>query len=328
MHIVIIGIVCLIIFILLARSILFNPRVNSVLHLLAVIYILYIGINSGSPLLILLSLIIIIDCIRDIVMAKKYYRDIDISVDKLFVIKSLTAIPLLLTSRIIFLLFVYPLISLSVSSDFRRKIKSGHPLPHKSLYSKLEARNYYFGKLIDKALKKSNIVGNIETVDEEAKISRIKLANLYPEKILAMIIDLLPNEKKEKRKAAENALSRWDIKNNYAYLPSAVFEKYPGLITEVMSQKGVVPPWGLSRFEELKPLSLSIPIGYDNNERTRWGEYFIVKALNPLVSDGTFEDLDFSDEILDNHAYRYSKSKVTMPSIDANNDPRFALDDD
>lgn len=61
--------------------------------------------------------------------------------------------------------------------------------------------------------------------------------------------------------------------------------------------------------------------------RTEWAVYFIILALQPLVESGEFTDDILNDnDVFDNHAYQYLNSKVQLNSIDADNDPRFALD--
>lgn len=86
----------------------------------------------------------------------------------------------------------------------------------------------------------------------------------------------------------------------------------------------------IKTFSELGTLNLLYPVTENTKDRlTEWSEFFIIQALQPLVAQGIFEDDDFNDnDAMDNHAYQYVESKVSMPSINADEDPRFALDDD
>ena len=322
----IIAFVVIILLILLGKYILFSPRVNSVI---TIIWFAIIVIHApGSIVLIIIP---IIDCIRDIMIAEDYYEDLEIGIDKLFMIKSLTSILTLGFARVIFLFIVGPIISRSVSSDIKKKIAAGQPMPYKSLYSKLKARNYYYAKKINMLEQEGVVIANIKTVDDEANIRRKKFDELYPEKLLAKLTDMVAGDKeiKEKRKEAEKKLKPWSIKECYAYLSFAVFEQYPKLISEVMSKKGTYSPSVIKDFKELKDLQLPLVFNSGNDKSMEWSEFFIIQALQPLVADGIFEDNDFSDnDALNTHAYRYSKSEVPMPSIDASNDPLLALDDD
>lgn len=333
MHYVIIAIIVIGIIILLGKHVLFNPRVNSIIGIIC--YILLISLAwrreiGISIIAIILISIAIIDCIRDIIIAENYYEDIEIAVDKLYMIKSLTSILTLGFARVIFLLVVGPLLSYSVSSDVKRKIQSGYPLPHSSCYSRLEAKNYYYAKRIDRLEKEGAVISNIKTVNSEAKIRRKKLDSLYPEKLLAKMADMVAGDKdmKAKRKEAEAKLNSYSLKKCYAYLSSSTFERLPQLLSEVMSKK---PPYSVSyikNFEELKALNLTISFVSYDNKNTDWSEYFIIQALQPLVSDGTFQDFDWNDnDPFDNHVYQYTKSVVQMKSIDGDTDPLFALDD-
>lgn len=98
---------------------------------------------------------------------------------------------------------------------------------------------------------------------------------------------------------------------------------------EAMSGRGTCPLPDIKYFPELQRLNLVAPDDVNRVHAGLWFDYFIIQALRPLVSEGTFEDNDFNDsDPLDCHAYHYSHSTKTMPSVDADNDPRFALDDD
>lgn len=326
---IIIAVVLIAIIILLTKHLLFNPILNAVISIIWFAFLGFGFAQMGAGIIVLPISIIIIDCVRDIVISKDYYESIEIEIDKRFLVKSLTAIFSLGFARIIFLLVVDPLLSHSVASEIKQQLRCEHPLPHSSFFSPSKAKNYYYAKQMGRLEKKGAVISNIQTVENETEIRRRKLSGLYPEKLLAKLSDIVAGDKdlKEKRKEAEGKLKSY--KSYYAYLSTAVFEKYPPLISEAMSKKGCCPLASIKSFEELKALNLTLPLALNNSKDSEWSEYFIIQALRPLVFSGTFEDCDFNDkDVFDNHAYQYAKSAVRMPSIDADNDPLFALDDD
>lgn len=309
---------------------LFEPRFNSIL---SIIYFIWAGIKIreiGMDYLLLFVLTGIVDCIRDIVIAKDCYKSMDVEIDKFYLVKSLITIFTLGLGRTIFLLVVNPVMNIAVSKDIKQQVRDGKALPDASFYSKLKAVNYCYGKQIGKLEREGVVVSNKNTVDSETKIRREKLEKLYPKKMLDKIVDKLAGDKvlKEKRENAEKSLQ--SMNKCYAYLSTAVFEQYPKALTMVMSVKGRYSVSVISKFQELKPYNLMQPIkGISEDRNQEWSEYFIIQALQPLVAEGIFDDMDLNDnDAMDNHAYQYTKSTVTMPSIDGDQDPRFALDDD
>lgn len=317
-----------------AKHVLFNPVVNSVIVgilyliiLIGMIKGLYVRINETGDFIylipgsipIMIGLLVIFDCIWDIIHAENYYSDIEFSIDIGFAVKSLSSIPTLGLSRLVFLCIVRPIRSICTLLDIKKTIRDGYPL--------LSGENYYHMKWIRRLEKKGVIVSNIETVKNEAKKRRKKLDALYPKKTLEKVLDKVAGDKvvKEKRKEAEMRLQPQSLTRCCAYLSAAVFEQYPKLITEVMEEKGCHSVSDIKKFEELKSLHLTFPFYGKNSE---WSEYFIIQALQPLVIEGTFEDDDLNDnDVFDNHAYRYTKSKVAKKIIDADNNPLLALDD-
>ena len=331
MHYIIIGILVIGVIITLGKYILFEPRVNSIISIIYFLWFAITELKVGDWFPIILISIAMIDCVRDIIIAKDYYADIEIEIDKMYKIKSLSSIFTGGLVRIIFLLIVEPYLSFSVSSDIKKRMEQGYPLPYSSDYSSLQAKNYYYEKRILELVEKGELISNIKTVDSESKVQRKKLDDLYPEKILDKIVDMIAGDKdmKENRKRAERRLQINSIKKNYAYLRTDMFDMYAKLISEVMANKGCYSVLDIKKFEELKELNLMMPIVDNYNEKnSTWSNYFIIQALQPLVVDGVFSDSDFNDnDVFDNHAYQYVKSTVMMPSIDADNEPRLALDD-
>lgn len=346
MHYIIIFIIALLVIIFLGEQILFNPKVNAVISIIITgisigFLIMYFKENATDKTVDIISMgillvpmiIILIDCLRDIILAEKCYKDINVGIDKLFMVKSLLSLFTFGFARIVFLFIIGPIISCMVSWEIKMRIKKEEPLPCSTHFSKLEMKNYYYKKRVEKLENKGILVSNIKTVESEAIVRRKKLEKLYPEKLVAKIVDMVAGdvELKNKRKNAEAKLSSWSLEKNYAYLKKEVFSQFPQLIIEAMEERGYCSVSDIKNFEELRSLKLEDPIflAAYNNKSTEWGEYFIIQALQPLVVDGTFEDNDFNDsDVFDNHAYHYTKSLKSMPSIDGDSDPRFALDDD
>lgn len=305
---------------------LFDPRVNSIIYL---IFFLLVGIGAwqefgSDSFLVLLILIgpIIFDCILDIKRSYNYYSGpTDIRIDKLYLIKSLTAIPTFGFSRIVFRFIVGPCLSLSVLLDIHKKIAAGQPF--QGIRSKLQAKHYYYGKHIRKMVQKGTVVYNGDTIKIETEVISERLRDLYPKNLIEKLVEKLSEDStaEDKRKELEQKLS--DGYRSYAYLNAAVFAQYAQSISEVMRTKGPYSPSDIQNFEELSALNLTVPIGGS----TDWSEYFIIQALQPLVADGTFKDNDFSDGV-DSHVYEHTGSAKAMKSISAENDSRFALDDD
>ncbi len=307
---------------------LFEPKFNSVL---SIIYFLGAGtkiVEMEMNYLLLFVLIGIADCTRDIVIAKDCYESVNVKIDKFYLAKSLITIFTLGLGRTIFLLVVNPVINIVVSKDIKQQIRDGKALPDASFYSKLKVVNYCYGKQIGKLEREGVVVSNKNTVDSETKIRCEKLEKLYPKKMLDKIIDKVAGDKvlKEKRENAEKRLR--SMNKCYAYLSPTVFEQYPKAIINVMSVKGRCSTSLISK--ELKPYNLLQPIKGINEDRNQeWSEFFIIQALQPLVAGGVFDDMDLNDnDVMDNHAYQYTQSTVAMPSIDGDQDPRFALDAD
>lgn len=318
----------------LGKHVLFNPRVNSILTLIgvvvvAIIGIQYIGANFffGLPAII----IIIVDCVRDIMISPDFYSDVEVRIDKLYMAKSLTSLFTYGSSRLVFFLIVQPCLSYSVKKEIQRRIDAWKPLPDSEFFDDLKAKEYYYQKHIDKLLDEGVIVSNIYTVDETVKSRRELLDKLYPKKIVAKIADAVAGDKdaKDIRKKCEKKLASDRIKQYYAYISTEAYDKLKDILIETMSSKGNCSSCNIVHFPELKVFHPDISISKTAfyNATSAWSEYFVIQTLSSLVKENLFEENNFNDnDPFDNPAYRYAKSTVKMPSIDADNDPLLALD--
>ena len=322
--IIIVAIVAIAIVIALIRHVLFNPKLNSVLTIIGLGALCVVW--RDFPIfgyLVVISLIAAIDCIRDIALANELYEDVNDEIDRAYAVKSILSIFTVGHARVIFILIIVPVISLKASSDVKNKMLSGYPLEHISK-SKHGNYNYFYRKKIRKLCETGELISNEKTRTGEMKLSRERLDKLYPEKLIAKLVDAVAGDKdmKQRRKDAEQRIS---ADTGIAYVTAADFKKYPQALIDVMSQKSMCSPIDIKDFKELKSLHFDTAI----DGSTDWAVYFIILALQPLVEKGEFSDDPVNDkDVLDNHAYSYSQSTKQIASVDGDNDPRFALDKD
>lgn len=337
MHYLIIGIIAIVVAfslgVLLLKGIfyallfgLFHPKVNSIIYLIFFLLLGVLSLQQGAVLQLLLIAIVIFDCVLDIRRSISYYicpNTLNPRVDKLYLAKSLTSLLTFGFSRIVFCLIVGPYISFGVLSDIKKKIAEGQPLPAYPPYLGLQAKRYYYSHHIRAIEKKGGLIYNGGTINSETEVIQQRLQDLYPKSLMQKLAEKFTanEESKDLRERLSQKIS--DGHRAYAYLRADVYERYARLIPEAMLTKTCYSPSDIKNFEELSELNLTAPV----NGGTSWGEYFIIQALQPLVDNGTFMDHDISDGA-DIHAYQHTGSTKPMPSIDADNNPLFALDDD
>lgn len=320
--IIIIAIIAIAIVVALIRHVLFNPKLNSVLTIigLGALCIVYRDFSIFGYLLVI-SLIAAIDCIRDIVLAEELYEDVNDVIDRAYAVKSILSILTLGHARVIFILIIVPIISAIASSDVKKKMYSGYPIQPiaKSAHGNY---NHFYRKKLKKLCETGELVSNEKARASEMKISRERLDKLYPEKFIEKIVDMVAGDKDMKQRR-KDAAKRVNSETDIAYVTSEAFKKYPKALIDVMSQKSVCSPIKIKDFKELKSLHFDVTV----NDSTEWAVYFIILALQPLVEKGEFTDEMLNDnDVMDNHAYHYTLSTKQIKSIDADNDPLFALD--
>lgn len=344
---IIIAIFVIGVIVVLAKYVLFHPQVNSVVSIICLFWALikvYIPSNISGLGFCFLFLFPVIDCVRDIIIAPKYYADIEYELDKLYVIKSLTSLFTAGVVRNVFFFIVDPHIARSVRRSLKREIRDGRRLTgstgrhgeHIGWRVMSGARWYHFNKQVKRLEKNGIVISNGETGIQEIEKAKKKLEGLYPKKLVDSILEKVTNNedvelKKSIRRRSEGLLR---LGTSAVYLPTSTYEKIPQLVREAMSDKGVCPLYEIKFFPELQSLNLVKPLKDSDNSwyekhADRWFDYFIIQALQPLVADGTFEDNDFNDnDPLDCHAYRYTMSTKQMPSHGPETDPKWAIDDD
>ena len=331
---IVIGLIVIGIIFALAKFILFNPRANSIISLIGFTILYFYAVSKYNDASFIFFLIIIdIDCIRDIVLAYKYYDYVDVGsdADKFYIIKSIVSLLTLGVARILFLIIVNPIIHLNAKSIIKGKISAGSPLPADKC-GKNQQVNYYYAKELNKFSARAELVSNKSTVDSEIKIMRKRLDAMYPSKFLMKVADFFAGDKdmKEKRKNAEQMLSSDALKEYYAYLPSRVFGNYQQTLINAMSDKTTLSVEDIKKLPELAAINANVPLDSQNGRNSDyWSTFFIVMALSPLIQTGEFEDLDCNTkDPIDIHSYHYTRSTKQMISVNANDDPSLALDDD
>lgn len=326
---------------------LYSPIVNSIIYIILAIFV----VPKNYPASLILIILVIIDCIRDIKIWKNFYNyhdaDFVYGRDKLFNLKSLLGIGFILPTWIltrslplallismiprgIFLIIVYPFISLLIMMGIRKKMQAGYPLncnigktslyiPESSiLISQMfeKPKAYYYDKHVYMLWRKGKLKLNVVIRENEFNISKKKFIGPSPKSKLIKFYNKISHKDLYNELAAVIHIKRFTP----AYLSTKFYKKYPQRIGTVMLTKGTVSPWKIKEFEELKDLNLTIPLENDNS----WSEPFIIEALEELVAEGIIEDLNLSDEVQINHTYRHVESKVEMKSIDLSD----FLDDD
>lgn len=319
------------------KYILFNVKINSVIFMILGIVALSLKppLIPVSTLSVILLVINIIDCIRDIAVSNDFYRSMEYGLDTQFVIKSLSTVALILLGwfvwdknliyaflpRALFLCVINPIIAIKVMFDINGKMEIGYPLPYnKWQYSNSRYECYYYQKIIKSLFDKGELVANIDTVTEERDLSNQKYSKSYPKTILSKITNFFNKETKAKMEEIEEELN--NTSKHKAYISSIYFEQYANIIVKALkAKKTTLSPWKIKELIELKDLNLTAPNGYTGD--VKWSEYFIIKSLKQLVRNGVINDIGNNiDEPLSNHAYG-----VQLKSNNCDNDPRFSLDD-
>lgn len=293
------------------KTILFGPKVNSILTIILLVCFLiadFSELGDGiQPLLKVLWILSILDCIRDILLADSYYR---YGVDRLYAVKSVLSLLTLGLVRGVFLFVVGPLMHRSVTQELRKTVDSGQRVsPH---YRKgLRAEDYYYDKELEKLVQSGELVSNEETLRRELAISKERLKKLSPQKIKDKVVDAVAGEEEAKRLRAnaEKQLSR--LSDARAYLTQSTIDRLGATAAEALKNKGSLSAEAIVRLKQLA--SFHSPQETDS----WWLQMFLIQALAPLVENGTLEENRLSDnDPLDNHVYRHTQSKKDMKVID------------
>lgn len=333
---IIIGIIVIGLVVVFIKYLLFKPKLNATITMLAMVVLGIYIIADGKPfVLVILCAIIIIDCLRDMVLAEQFYDTFEIDddlsdMDKFYAVKSILSIFTLGTVRIIYLFIINPAIHRAAVKYVNSRMNVGHPL-NKTGSSNIRTQ-YYYKKTINKYFAQGMLVSNESIVSKEIALRKSRLENMMPKKLAAKITqtvgDLFTKDKRLKilRDRAKESIERYEKGQCTAYISANHFSTFANEITAYMTDKSKVSAADIKNAPELARLKLNVPNRDDNSD---WGEFFVIMALEGLVREGLYEDEILNDnDPLDTHVYHYVKSEKQPVSIDADSDPAFALDDD
>lgn len=305
----------------------------------ATIVLIIFAAVKGSAWLLILYLIPLLDCLRDMGVAMNSYNR-NVKTDKFFRAKALTSLVTLGFSRIIFFLILQPkarrmgLAALNQEIEAGGQVRGWYYREHKFLGGEM---SYYARQKIKELEKEGKLVSNEDIGNTEFQKSHEKLEALYPKKFFEKMVDKFAGdaEVKEMREKSRQKIIYYQG-DGRLYLSSDTMQRLVGQICTAMSVKSSCPLAEIKYFPEVESLGLTDPLSdeeraSEDHQRDEdiWLDLFIIKALKPLVESGDFEDNDFNDrDPLDNHAYRYTKSTKAMLSQSPETNPALALDDD
>lgn len=318
---------------------LFNPQVNSALCIIYICWILFTGIKTGqlTAVMFICWALSIVDCIRDIKVAKHYYENIEVRVDPLYRLKSLTALFTWGLSRVVFLLFADVFIARSATIEAKKILEKKKIVPHGDMVindcaTSFAKRHFYhqykikYWQAINKMLIEGSVLSNEMIIDKEFQRYKEKLEKAYPKSIIGKMGEIISEEGQAAKKERENAENEISLQSRlYAYVDKEFYNDCQHKISESLETCGTLSPssilWldGLKNISELHKNDFNLPV--------KWAEYLIIFLMQPLVQEQTIEDCDLSDRILENHQYRHIKG-LPMLTRNAEDNPLLALDDD
>lgn len=332
-------IIALVILAFTFKYVVLNVRVNSIIFLILGIVVYYFKpeLIPQSNIALILILLNIIDCIRDVVIYSKYYEHMSDGIDGLYAFKSICVVALIvlgwfffeknfiwaLIPRAVFLVAVYPIQYWAVLIDVTAKLDAGHPIPYHYQYYALTKKNrYWYQKVLRSLDRKNRIISNYDTVISETNTSRKKLKINYPDKMRKKIsLAFMDKEKKDILENAMEKLKDWCVYKHMAYISTDVYIQYGKKIKKVLEGKeGFYSIDKIKAFPEFKNFDFYYSNG--TGADTEWSNFFIIKVLTDYVEREEIQEDQFNDEDpLDNHAYG-----LKMKSQNAADNPLLALD--
>ena len=161
-------------------------------------------------------------------------------------------------------------------------------------------------------------ISNEETIKREKSISLIKLEKMYPKGFIAKLVEKFAGDKEMLKIREECEKELGSIETKIAYVTKSNYENYIKVVDSILRESGSLSPRTLieKKFPEVS-----------DNWLAFGADFFVIQALAPAINFGRIMDEDKSDDPLVNHAYRHTESSVAVTVINANEDPRLALDD-
>jgi len=285
-----------------------------------------------SPILIIFLLLAFLDCVIELFYTGKYklynYKDDDFRVGKSFLGVMAPMIGVLIyyytapdynwvenilsNSAILLSLFIVPRAVFAVIEIYAiRKIypKASEIIKSGEWFKVAENSSAYYKRYIKLQQNGGFVISNEDTIKKEHEIGIGKIDKKYPKNFILKAVMLIRDTEAQELRSIETKIS---------YISKSSYEKFREYIEIILKESGPLSPRTL--IEQKLP-------DKSNNWLSFGADFFMIQALASAVKDGRIEDMDISDSPLVNHVYRHTESQVSMKVINANNDPRLALDD-
>jgi ABC-type multidrug transport system fused ATPase/permease subunit len=188
----------------------------------------------------------------------------------------------------------------------------------------------YDERIVEKCIKEQQnigmVVSNESTIVKEMKISAKKLEEMYPKNFWAEMAEIFADNQEmiDRRERAEREFREMELtrkmgwKWKVSYISKKGFLEFAENAENLLRQVSLISPrdFIVKQFpEESNWLSLGV-------------DFFLIDAFDLGVKEERIEDVDISDNPMENHAYRHIGSSIPMKSRNGNDDPRLELDDD
>lgn len=251
--------------------------------------------------------IALLDCLRDLMMADKYYYfDADGIAEKFFIKKSVWSFFTLSGARAVYFLFICPFIAIEARQYVKVTMKEDKLVS--SFPQSFGYRDYHIQKYVTRCLAKHKIYENRSTVIANTQKSGEKIDRSKPKKFLPKVAELFTsdgryNRRQRKYNEETNAYER----QAWVYIDGDYYMKCMKTFYEFMSEQGM-----LSIVDIVKGLKNAHLIDDIRNKPDAEIKFFVADILDVLVYMKKLEEADVSDDVFDNRQYKHPKGKVTV----------------
>lgn len=340
---------------ILGNLTIFNPWVNSYTSiafniLFIIAFIIGMIVNHSESIEILAIVIVlwisaIIDRILDIREVSNFDEAMDYGDNFIYRIKVMVSFHTLGLGRVVFLLWRIVFIPLILAKNVRTDVKmieknkimpqdiSSWYIYRLRFYRFLFAERHLYTKyipklrsLIEKKMQKGIILSNAQIVDEI-----IGEINEEEKKLSA-------KERERKINVAEKAAKKGDANellqlmrgyspsDYYAYIDVHFYNKCKQKISKTLLGRGTFSPRDIMSLAGLDSLTALHKDALTRDRSEKMVQYVVIYILKKLKQEGVVIEERLSDDIWDAYQYTHVQG-VARVCIDADNDPRFALDD-
>ncbi len=317
---------------------LLHPKVNSALAIAirAIALMQALVQHTGVSFIgLLFMILVVLDCIRDLMIADEYYEKFDVRIDTLFMIKSIASFLTGGWARALFFLFHNLYFNRYVKQDVDPLMRKNGMIPLNDQYwgsVRLSyARKHFhkqymwnFKKYMQQKIEEGAVLSNLDVVEQESQKSQNKVEEACPKTMAGKLGELFDGEMKEKRKRAESEIEKFPKYS--AFVDRAFYDYCQKTIVDVLKTKSRMSPEDILQLPELAQVTVlhKTPYPWD----AMWAECFVVFLMAPLVADGTVIEYNNNDEnLLEHHQYWHVEGEPILVR-DASEDPALALDDD